>query len=128
MSSSVKLEQCTVHKGVRRLKLEPYANVKVVKCTNCSGCQECRQPVPLKVPEGTGGSGCSAEVAAKAEALHAAAMSKASSSKPGTPESGSGGSMQQDLPTWLLWSVQSVTASQGTLVYLPPSSCAAGAA
>jgi hypothetical protein len=30
------------------------------------------KPVPLKVPEGTGGSGCSAEVAAKAEALHAA--------------------------------------------------------
>jgi hypothetical protein len=30
------------------------------------------KPAPLKVPEGTGGSGCSAEVAAKAEALCAA--------------------------------------------------------
>jgi hypothetical protein len=37
--------------------------------------------VPLVIPEGTGGSGCSAEVAAKAEALRAAALSKASSER-----------------------------------------------
>jgi hypothetical protein len=53
----------------------PELSVKAHKCTNCRGCQECKQPVPLVIPEGTGGSGCSAEVAAKAEALHAALYS-----------------------------------------------------
>jgi hypothetical protein len=78
---TIKFEQCTVHKGMAPLGPD-YA--EVVKCTHCSGCLECNQPVPLVIPEGTGGSGCSAEVAAKAEALRAAALSKASSSKPGT--------------------------------------------
>jgi hypothetical protein len=91
--SSIKLLQCTVHQEVTPLRSGPYA--KVVRCTNCSGCKECRQPVPLAIPEGTGGSGCSAEVAAKAEALHAAAVSKASRSRPGTSvvqqEGGTGG-------------------------------------
>jgi hypothetical protein len=75
-----------VHKGVRHLALEPYADTMIVKCSNNNGCKECRQPVPLVIPEGTGGSGCSAEVAGKADALRAAAMSKASSSKAGTSE------------------------------------------
>jgi hypothetical protein len=93
--SSIKLEQCTVHRGVGHLMLDRYAKTKVVKCTNCSGCQECKQPVPLVIPEGTGGSGCSAEVAAKAEALRATAQVKASHSQRGTPkqqqEGGTGG-------------------------------------
>jgi hypothetical protein len=50
----------------------PRDNIQALKCTNCRGCQECKQPVPLVIPEGTGGSGCSAEVAAKAAALRAA--------------------------------------------------------
>jgi hypothetical protein len=45
----------------------------------------------------------------------------------GAPESLAVGQMQRRLPTQLLWSVQCVTASQGTLVYLPPSSCVEGA-
>jgi hypothetical protein len=53
---------------VTRLQL----GIKALQCTDCSGCKDCRQPVPLVIPEGTGGSGCSAEVAAKAEALHQA--------------------------------------------------------
>jgi hypothetical protein len=84
VSASIKLEQCSVHLGMKCLKRERYADVKAKKCNNCYGCKDCRQPVPLVIPEGTGGSGCAAEVAAKAEALRAAALSKASSSKPGT--------------------------------------------
>jgi hypothetical protein len=84
MYSSIELMQCTAHKGVRELTPVAGFDAKAVKCTNCSGCQECRQPVPLVIPEGTGGRGCSAEVAAIAQALRAAAVSKASSSKPGT--------------------------------------------
>jgi hypothetical protein len=84
-----------VHKGVRHLRYERYADVKFVKCTNCNGCKECKQPVPLVIREGTGGSGCSAEVAARADALRGAAVSKASSSERGTSgaqqEGGTGG-------------------------------------
>jgi hypothetical protein len=43
-----------------------------------------RKPAPLKVPEGTGGGGCSAEVAAKAEALHAALHSSSEAASTGT--------------------------------------------
>jgi hypothetical protein len=43
-------------------------------------------PLAIEGPEGTGGSGCSAEVATAAEALRAAALGKASRSKPGTSE------------------------------------------
>jgi hypothetical protein len=60
------------HQGVMLMVSAPEFNIKALNCTNCSGCQECRQPAPLVIPEGTGGNGCSAEVAAKAEALRAA--------------------------------------------------------
>jgi hypothetical protein len=63
---------CKARQGVMRLESAPQLNIKALKCTNCSGCQECNQPVPLIIPEGTGGSGCSAQVAANAAALHAA--------------------------------------------------------
>jgi hypothetical protein len=46
------------------------------------------EPSPLKVPQGTGGSGCSAEVAAKAEALRA--------SPPGGSEAASAGGGSAD--------------------------------
>jgi hypothetical protein len=68
----ISMGRCVGHKGMMPLVTTPQLNIKAVKCSSCSGCQECRQPVPLVIPEGTGGSGCSAEVAAKAEALHAA--------------------------------------------------------
>jgi hypothetical protein len=54
------------------LRSAPERKLKALRCTNCSGCIECNQPVPQVIPEGTGGSGCSAEVAAKAAALRAA--------------------------------------------------------
>jgi hypothetical protein len=41
------------------------------------------KPPPLKVPEGTGGSGCSAEVEAKAEALRAALYKSSAGSAAG---------------------------------------------
>jgi hypothetical protein len=63
-------------------------NIKALKCTNCRGCEECRQPVPLVIPEGTGGSGCSAEVAAKAEALHAALYRSSKSASAGKAAGG----------------------------------------
>jgi hypothetical protein len=50
-------------------------SIKAVKCTNCSGCKECNQPVPLTIPDSIGGSGCTAEVAAKAESLRQLAVS-----------------------------------------------------
>jgi hypothetical protein len=75
-NASIKFGLCTVHKGVRRLKYEPHADIRIVRCTNCNGCKECKQLVPLVIPQGTGGSGCSAEVAAQAEALLVAALSK----------------------------------------------------
>jgi hypothetical protein len=77
----IRFERCTTHKSVGKLVSSPGLNVRMLRCTRCSGCQECRQPVPLVILEGTGGSGCSAEVGAKAQALHAATASKASSSK-----------------------------------------------
>jgi hypothetical protein len=70
--ASIAFVRCEGHQGVRRLKSATQHNIKALRCTNCSGCEECRQPVPLVIPEGAGGSGCSAEVAAKAAALHAA--------------------------------------------------------
>jgi hypothetical protein len=83
---SARLDQCMVHRAAGKIKALQKAKVKVLKCTDCSGCQVCNQTVPLMVLEGTGGSGCSVEVAAVADMLHAAVQSKASSSKPGTSE------------------------------------------
>jgi hypothetical protein len=70
--AKISLIKCTGHKGMDPLMTIPRLSIKAAKCTNCSGCQECRQPVPLVIPEGTGGSGCPTEVAAKAEALQPA--------------------------------------------------------
>jgi hypothetical protein len=64
-------------------------HIKTLRCTNCSGCKECRQPVPLVIPEGTGGSGCSAEVAAKAAALRAALYRSRESATVGKAAGGS---------------------------------------
>jgi hypothetical protein len=66
----------------------PENSIKALKCTSCSGCNECKQPVPLVIPEGTGGSGCSAEVAAKAEALHAALVRSNESASAGKAAGG----------------------------------------
>jgi hypothetical protein len=71
-AASARFLRCKGHLGVLHPESAPQHNVKALMCTSCSGCQQCRQPVPLVIPEGTGGNGCSAEVAAKAEALHAA--------------------------------------------------------
>jgi hypothetical protein len=95
--ASLSLLWCTGHRDVERLQSLPGYNhkCKVLRCTNCSGCKECRQPLPLADPEGTGASGCSAEVAAQGEALRAAQTrsnaSSASSEGAGTGE----GSMQR---------------------------------
>jgi hypothetical protein len=70
------------------LESAPEHNIKALKCTHCSGCQKCRQPVPLVIPEGTGGSGCSAEVAARAEALHAALHSSSEAGRAGKAAGG----------------------------------------
>jgi hypothetical protein len=43
---------------------------------------------PLKVPEGTAGSGCSAEVAAKAKALHTALYSSSEAASAGSASAG----------------------------------------
>jgi hypothetical protein len=139
----IRFEQCTTHQAARRLVSAPELNTAMLRCTNCSGCKECRRPVHLKVPEGTGGSRCSAEVAAKAEALHDAAVSKASSSRPGTSEAqqtygadASGGMPPEPSNACPDAAAPANSAlvdcavchrSQGTLVYLPPSSCVAGA-
>jgi hypothetical protein len=87
------MQRCLGHKGMLPLTTNPGCGIKALKCTNCRSCQECRQPVPLVIPEGKGGSRCSAEVAAKAEALRGAALSKASSSERGLPKQvgGTGG-------------------------------------
>jgi hypothetical protein len=66
----------------------PEHNIKAFKCTNCSGCKECRRPRPLIIPEGTGGRGCSAEVAAKAGALSAALYSSRESADAGKAATG----------------------------------------
>jgi hypothetical protein len=68
-TASLRLAQCTGHQGVTHLESAPQYNIKALRCSNCSGCKECRQRVPLMIPEGTGGSGCSAEVAEKAQFL-----------------------------------------------------------
>jgi hypothetical protein len=75
-TSSMAYVQCITHKGVKQLQTGPQVGMKARKCTSCSGCIECRQPQPLVIPEGTGGTGCSAEVAAVAEALRAVSISK----------------------------------------------------
>jgi hypothetical protein len=84
----ISMGRCVGHKGMMPLVTSPQLNIKAVKCSSCSGCQECRQPVPLVIPEGTGGSGCSAEVAAKAEALRCLSASK----QEGQADQGLGGS------------------------------------
>jgi hypothetical protein len=93
--ASISFERCVGHKGMMKLMNTPALNVKARKCTNCSGCKECKQPVPLTIPKSIGGSGCTAEVAAKAEALRQLAASKASASRSsaaGTQhQTGSGG-------------------------------------
>jgi hypothetical protein len=92
---SISFKRCVGHRGMKKLATTPSRSVNAKKCTNCSGCKECRQPVPLIIPEGTRGSGCTAEVAAKAEALRQLAASKASASRSsaaGTQQqTGSGG-------------------------------------
>jgi hypothetical protein len=74
--AKISMGRCVGHKGMMELLTTSQLSFKAAKCTNCSGCQECKQPVPLAIPEGTGGSGCSAEVAAKAEALRCPSVSK----------------------------------------------------
>jgi hypothetical protein len=71
--ASLSFTRCAGHQGVMHLPTQSviHNSIKLLRCTNCSGCKECRQPVPLVITEGTGGSGCSAEVAAQAEALRA---------------------------------------------------------
>jgi hypothetical protein len=86
LGASIAFVLCKGHQGAVHLESAPEHNIKALKCTHCSGCQECRQPVPLVTPEGTGGSGCSAEVAAKAAALHAALYK----STPGNVAAGGG--------------------------------------
>jgi hypothetical protein len=68
----ISLIKCTGHQGMDPLVTTPQLSITAMKCTSCSGCQKCRQPVPLVIPEGTGGSGCSAEVAGRAAAQHQA--------------------------------------------------------
>jgi hypothetical protein len=65
--------RCVGHKGVMQLAKQsfPDHNMQFLRCSNCRGCKDCRQPLPLVIPEGTGGSGCSAEVAERAQILHA---------------------------------------------------------
>jgi hypothetical protein len=145
--ASISFERCVGHKGMMKLMNTPALNVKARKCTNCSGCKECKQPVPLTIPKSIGGSGCTAEVAAKAEVcanwqparqVQAAPVQQA----PNTRLAVEGqrvvpAAMQQGLAlqhlrqrppvTQLWWSVLCATASQGTLVYLPPSSCVGSA-
>jgi hypothetical protein len=79
--ATINFENCVGHRGMAKLKSHPAQGIKAVKCTNCIGCKECKQPVPLTIPESIGGSGCTAEVAAKAEALRQLATSKASASR-----------------------------------------------
>jgi hypothetical protein len=95
LGASVSLVRCKGHQGVMHLESAPQYNIKALKCTNCSGCKECKQPVPLTIPEGTGGSGCSPEVAAKAEALRAALSRSNASSASGGGAGIGNGSMQQ---------------------------------
>jgi hypothetical protein len=88
--ASVSVVRCKGHQGVMKMVSAPEFNRKAVKCTNCSGCKGCRQPVPLVIPEGTGGSGCSAEVAAKAAALHAALHKSSEAASVGNVAAGGG--------------------------------------
>jgi hypothetical protein len=80
--SAISFVQCTSHTRVLQPVSAPHQRIQVRRCTTCSGCNECRQPLPLVIPEGTGGSGCSAEVATVAETLRAAVISKGSSIQP----------------------------------------------
>jgi hypothetical protein len=79
--ASISLKKCVGHKGMLKLMTTPSLSIKASKCTNCIGCKECKQPVPLILPESIGGSGCTAEVAAKAEDLRQLASNKASASR-----------------------------------------------
>jgi hypothetical protein len=81
LGGTVRFQKCVGHKGMMKLVSDPFLSIKAVKCTNCSGCKECKQPVPLTLPDSIGGSGCTAKVAAKAEALRQLAASKASASR-----------------------------------------------
>jgi hypothetical protein len=78
--ANISFERCVGHRGMMKLQNILTYGIKARKCTSCSGCKECKQPVPLTIPESIGGSGCTAEVAAKAEALRQLAASKASAS------------------------------------------------
>jgi hypothetical protein len=89
------MERCVGHKGMMELVTTPHLNIKAVKCSSCSGCQECRQPVPLVIPEGTGGGGCSAEVAAKAEAMQCLAANKATAARFSAAGQQQGGQISQ---------------------------------
>jgi hypothetical protein len=86
--ASIRFKECVGHRGMMKLMGTPAQGIKAVKCTNCSGCKECKQPVPLTIPEGIGGTGCTAEVAAKAEAL----CQLAAGAKHQTGSGGAGGS------------------------------------
>jgi hypothetical protein len=74
--ASITMERCVGHKGMFPLTTNRERSVRALRCTNCRGCKDCQQPVPLVIPEGTGGSGCAAEVAAKAEALRCLVVSE----------------------------------------------------
>jgi hypothetical protein len=135
LSASLSLLGCTGHWGVQRMQSLPECtyNCKVLRCTNCSGCKECRQPLPLVIPEGTGGSGCSAEVAAQAEALHAQVQHRIGEQDEQGVEGAAGSSNRASESAAstsnnpALVECACAIASQGTLVYLPPSSCVEGA-
>jgi hypothetical protein len=101
-SASIKFVRCKSHQGVMHPVSALFPNIKAVKCTNCSGCQECRQPVPLVIPQGIGGSGCSAEVAAKAEALHAALYNSREAADAGNVAAGGGTHASTDVNSALV--------------------------
>jgi hypothetical protein len=82
--ASISFEKCVGHRGMMKLLTTPPLSVKALKCTNCSSCKDCKQPVPLTIPQDIGGSGCRAEVAAKAEALAVSKTSASRSSAAGT--------------------------------------------
>jgi hypothetical protein len=79
--ANIRFEKCVGHKGTMKLKTFATHGIQAHKCTNCSGCTECNLPVSLTIPDGIGGSGCTAEVAAQAEALRQSAACKASASR-----------------------------------------------
>jgi hypothetical protein len=74
--ANISLRKCVGHTGMEKLQTIPARSVTASKCRNCSGCGKCKQLMPLTSPEGTGGGGCTAEVAATAEALRQARASR----------------------------------------------------